>query len=86
MKINNSFVDSSLNNVHKNIAKFLWHEPNDKYEIEYHIFNKKQINKKKSNSIDNLLSDLIQQNWVVIKYNLYCLTPLGRKSLNQLVH
>lgn len=83
----NPILDKRINRKHVEIAEILWDEPNDILSIENYINNRVISDHEtdpESTTLDNLLCDLVLLNWVVIKRDLYCLTPYGRKILKNI--
>jgi predicted transcriptional regulator len=83
----NPLLDKRVNSKHIEIADILWDEPNDIYSIEDCIHKTAMTDSVKNLSIsalDNILFDLVLLNWVVIKHDMYCLTPFGRKILENI--
>ena len=83
----NPIMDKRINSRHIEIAGILWDEPNDRYSIEDYINSTVMNNLEKNFNIsilDNILFDLVLLNWVVIKHDMYCLTPYGRKILENI--
>jgi hypothetical protein len=80
-------LDRRVNSKHIEIAEILWDEPNDIYSIENYINNTAMTDSERNlciSTIDSILLDLVLFNWVVIKHDMYCLTPYGRKILENI--